>query len=384
MRRTTVLFFLLAGVVALLAANFWRLSNPPPPDPRLVDISVRSTLFAVPTPTAIRIEVTRMVTVTRVVEVVATATPISAPNAATPPAAPVTATTGLSTGLVMPASDVASASALRAMEATTVAAGDVAAGDAAAVDDVATTAAGAVEVVDPEPAALVSPAPVPVPSCPATSARGYESIPVDSPPIEHPDSIHGDLNLWQRGWSPVDAARSLVNIDGPADGDAPQLAGLFASSRLPEFVSTFQVFDWDWGCDVHGCRGALLTDREVLLLGLRTSAGESLSIPTRDSEIYGGGFRALVLYAEPQRITLGYTREDSVANGYTVHLENLCVDPGLVALYQANNAAGRSSLPALRNGETLGVAAQADLLVAVRDRGVFLDPRSRKDWWRGY
>ena len=33
------------------------------------------------------------------------------------------------------------------------------------------------------------------------------------------------------------------------------------------------------------------------------------------------------------------------------------------------------------NGERIGIAAGASLTIAVRDRGVFMDPRSRKDWW---
>jgi hypothetical protein len=92
----------------------------------------------------------------------------------------------------------------------------------------------------------------------------------------------------------------------------------------------------------------------------------------------------LVLYAESNRITLGYTREDSVANGYAVHLENVCVDPNLLALYQSSNATGRAFLPALREDEVLGTAGSGQVLVAVRDRGVFFDPRSRLDWWQGF
>jgi hypothetical protein len=64
-------------------------------------------------------------------------------------------------------------------------------------------------------------------------------------------------------------------------------------------------------------------------------------------------------------------------------LANICVDPNLLALYRSSNGAGRGYLPALRNEEVLGTAT-GSLLVAVRDRGVFLDPRSRKDWWRGF
>ena len=62
----------------------------------------------------------------------------------------------------------------------------------------------------------------------------------------------------------------------------------------------------------------------------------------------------MVLYAEASRITLVYTRADTAAFGYVIHLEGIQVDPALVALYEAQNAAGRSRLPALRNGEALG------------------------------
>jgi hypothetical protein len=96
----------------------------------------------------------------------------------------------------------------------------------------------------------------------------------------------------------------------------------------------------------------------------------------------------MVLYAEEQRITLNYTRRDTVANGYAVHLENICVDPNLLALYRAQvNAEGwraTGRLPALRNNQALGTALGSELKVAIRDRGAFMDPRSRKDWWQGY
>ena len=67
-----------------------------------------------------------------------------------------------------------------------------------------------------------------------------------------------------------------------------------------------------------------------------------------------------------------------------VHIEDVAVDPALLDLYNQLNAAGRAKLPALHNGETLGVATGATIKVAIRDSGSFLDPRSRKDWWIGY
>ncbi len=329
----------------------WRANTPPPPDPRLIDVSVRSTVFALPTQTPYVVVATQVVEVTRIVEVlvVATATrpPTSTPEASAP-LAPV--------ALSAPAESVPLAA-----EALVAAAPE--------------TAPESVQV-DQAPAAP--------PTCPVTSGRGYDSIPVDSAPISHPDSIHGDLNLALRGWQPASAPLEVANIDGPADGDPPQLATIFLGTRLPSFSSAYQVFDWNWGCSAHGCKGDLMTYRDVLLLGMATGVGEELSIPNRGAQIYGGGYKALVLYAEPNRITLGYTREDSVANGYAVHLENLCVDPNLLAQYQANNAAGRGQLPALRDNEVLGTAGAGEIRVAVRDRGVFLDPRSRKDWWHGY
>lgn len=195
--------------------------------------------------------------------------------------------------------------------------------------------------------------------------------------------LHADLRLALRGYEPVDAARTRIDKDGPVDSDPPQLRTLFARDAASSFGQTYQVYDWDWGCEEHGCRGALLQTPGVTLVALHAQSDETVFIPARGRPIYADGYKALVLYADATHLTLGYTREDSVANGYAVHLANFCVDPNLVALYVASDAAGRKLLPALREGEPIGVAALGDLLVAVRDRGTFLDPRSRLDWWQG-
>lgn len=223
--------------------------------------------------------------------------------------------------------------------------------------------------------------------CPTLSSASFSLIPVIPPPgLERPDYLHGDLNLAQRGYTPTAAPLNLIDYDGGFDPNAPQLAGLFEPDRFPGVSAAYRVNDWDWGCGEHGCPGDPITTWPVTLLGLPATPGQPVYIPERGPEIYGGGFRAVVLYAEEKRLTLGYTRDDSVAFGYAVHIEDVCVDPNLLSLYRAqNNAFGfRASgfLPALQNNQKLGVAFGSELKVAIRDRGAFMDPRSGKDWWR--
>ena len=217
--------------------------------------------------------------------------------------------------------------------------------------------------------------------CPIRSTARYHSIPVLPPPTDRPAAAHADLNLALRGYVATSAYLGLVDYNGTADPAAPKIPGMFSDGREPTFTATFRVRDWNWGCGGSGCVGDPLAYPGVTLLEMATARGEGIAIPSRSAEIYGGGYQAMVLYAEEQRITLKYTREDNVVQGYTVHLENLCVDPELLSLYRALDASGRRKLPALRNDEGLGTAAGNAIGVAVRDTGSFQDPRSRKDWW---
>lgn len=194
-----------------------------------------------------------------------------------------------------------------------------------------------------------------------------------------PPEAHADLNLSVRGYTVVNGFRGLVDYDGNTDGNAPQLWGLFADRRTPEIAHTYQVYDWDWGSN---SRADLIEDFEVTMVGFVVSEGEGLYTPDFGHEI-GDGYVALVLYADPHRITLKYTGEDNVIEGYTLHIEGLCVYASLLNLYDARQAAGRGALPALRPGQPIGYAPGREVGVAIRDRGAFLDPRSRKDWWQG-
>lgn len=235
----------------------------------------------------------------------------------------------------------------------------------------------------------VEQSPPPPPGCPTTSANTwYVAIPFTGARADRPDYLHADLNLSLRGYEPTSATLGLVDYSGSTDTDAPQLAGLFEPNAFPGISAVYRVYDWNWGCGGPGCRGPLLNDFSVTLAGLITTPDQPVYIPERSANIYQSVYKALVLYAEEKRITLKYTREDNVVSGYTVHLENVCVDPNLLALYRAQVDAGgwhvTGQLPALRHNQPLGTAFGAEIRAAIRDNGTFMDPRSRKDWWKGY
>jgi len=168
-------------------------------------------------------------------------------------------------------------------------------------------------------------------------------------------------------------------MSGPTDHRAPQLAGLFGDKRTPIVSGVYQAHNWNWG---NNSRGSTITDFEVTVAGFQVKPGEVIHAPKADYSI-GQGYAVLVLYAGKERITLKYTGEDSVVSGYTIHIDGVCVEPSLLALYEEKNKAGRGQLPALRAEQALGRARGNEIQVAIRDTGRFMDPRVRKDWWRG-
>ncbi len=226
-------------------------------------------------------------------------------------------------------------------------------------------------------------------ACQPIPGATYTAIYVPPPPTDRPAALHADLNLALRGDRPTTGYLGLVDYAGAFDPRAPQLPGLFADQRTGTFRALHQVYDWNWVCN---CRGSPLTTPSVTLVELATTPGETLHVPqsgyTIGSSLAWGDaptddYAVLVLYATANRLTLKYTRTDNVVHGYTLHLENLCVEPRLLALYEQWNTAGRGHLPALHAGQALGRARDGTVGVAIRDSGTFLDPRSRKDWWQG-
>ncbi len=188
-----------------------------------------------------------------------------------------------------------------------------------------------------------------------------------------------ELNIVARGFAPANVSLGLVDIEGPADAGAPQLYSLFADERTPVFSNAYQIHKWDWNCN---CRGELFAEPEATLISFAATPGEIIRVP-RSSYYIGNDFQALVLYADGGRVTFNYTRTGNPVRGYTIYLEGIAVDAGLIALYQQTNDAGRVELPALRAGQAIGRAQTGEIKLAIRDAGAFMDPRSRKDWWRG-
>jgi hypothetical protein len=215
------------------------------------------------------------------------------------------------------------------------------------------------------------------PCAPIPGVR-YGSLSIAGSVTDRPAAAHGDINLRLRTWVSVPrAVRGLIMIDGPTDDRAPRLNAMFTDDRIPAFAGVYAAQAWDWGCN---CARAPMTSPEVTLAGFVTRPGEVLEAPTSGYDI-GEGYLAMVLYAGADTLTLKLTREDNVVRGYTLHFAGLCVEPSLLSAYEAANRAGRRSLPAVRPNQPVGRALGAEVFVAVRDTGAWMDPRSRKDWW---
>jgi hypothetical protein len=252
-------------------------------------------------------------------------------------------------------------------------------GETAAVDAWQPAAAeiGATEVITWS-AYLPFVARVAADGCQPIPGEEYGTLDVPPPPTDRPAEEHADLNLALRSYEVTDAFLGLVDYGGAGDPKAPQLRGLFTNGRTPALTAVYQVYDWNWGCN---CRGSLLALWDVTLAGMGVAPGEMIHVPSSGYTI-GQGYEVLVLYASEERITLKYTLNDNVVSGYTLHVENVCVEPSLLALYETWKV-DRDRLPALKAGQAFGRAQSGEIGVAIRDAGTFMDPRSQKDWWQG-
>ncbi len=236
-------------------------------------------------------------------------------------------------------------------------------------------------------------------TCPTTSTNQYSggiAYQYDKDSPVRPAYNHADKNLELRGYTPntgSDFERELVDYEGAGEPVLPpQLATLFASDRVPTLTHFYRVHHWKWAAPPKpGTRGGPTTEFPATALGLQTTPGEPLHVPTSGYDI-GGGMEVIVLFADEDTVALRYTRDDSSApNGYTVHVDNICTDPNLLALYNSlDNPSGPRyeypnpsyDLPNLAEGQSFGTARSAEIVVAISDTGTFMDLRSCDEWWR--
>lgn len=157
------------------------------------------------------------------------------------------------------------------------------------------------------------------------------------------------------------------------DRQAPQLSTLVQGNTRPKIVETYQIAGTN--------RPNHDTPAKFANLVSFHTQGQPVVAPFARREI-GPNQAAIVLHADKNSLVLKYTGEDEIVTGYTFHMENIEVNPGLLAYYQDLNKKGRGQLPVVAPGQELGYAKNDALQVAIRDTGTFMDPRWLEDWWR--
>lgn len=235
-------------------------------------------------------------------------------------------------------------------------------------------------------------------TCPTTSSNSYDygiALQYDTDNPVRPAHLHADKNLALRSYSSTNPPlRELVDYGSDDPKQPPQFATLFQPHRVPPLVDFYRVHHWNWATSPDpGIPGDPITDYPATALGLQTAPGEILHVPESGYNIGGSPtMEVLILFADEDSVTLRYTREDSSAPaGYTVHIDNICTDPNLLALYNTlDDPTGpryqyRNSsynLPNLPAGKPFGTARSEDVVVAIADSGAFQDPRSCNEWWQ--
>jgi hypothetical protein len=193
---------------------------------------------------------------------------------------------------------------------------------------------------------------------------------------------HPDLNLDLRGFAPINGLPHYNSDTGPVDPHAPQLAGLFGADHpvngehLPAVRQLYRVNDWNWDESIprsqsKGTRGAPITSTEVTMLGFESTAGEAVYLPNSGYRVDQNGNQGQILYLDRSKgeITIAYNLSGTVAGGYTIHLRGVDFDSSL-----AEGGLVSSNVP-------LGHARGSELLVAMADRGTFMDIRHTNHWW---
>jgi hypothetical protein len=166
-------------------------------------------------------------------------------------------------------------------------------------------------------------------ACPASSDATFGLVPIDGAAYKDNriTDENADFRLSLIGYAPTDAQLALIDLPGSGDGGAPRLSGVFEPNRIPQFTRVYKRYDWNWDENAsppYGSRGGINNDDQapVAVIDFGASPGEKIYIPERSATIWSGDVVAMVIYAGPQELTLVYQRQESVGEGYLVHLAN--------------------------------------------------------------
>jgi hypothetical protein len=244
-----------------------------------------------------------------------------------------------------------------------------------------------------------TPTPTATAVCPATSSNQYatrNAVQADLDNPVRPAALHADKNIHLRGYvanTDPNLMRELVDY-GSDDGDrSPQLATMFSPVRVPGLRTFYRVYNWNWSPPPvgPGSRGEPISPPPVTALGLSTTPSEVLKTPNSYYNIGPDDISALVIYVDETSLTFNYHQSDSAgAQGYTIHVDGICTDPNLQALYNQLDNVNRNTyvgagyeypLPALRKNQAFGTARSPETVVVIRDTGSFMDTRSCNEWW---
>jgi hypothetical protein len=242
--------------------------------------------------------------------------------------------------------------------------------------------------------------------CPTTSDTVYTqgiAWQFDRDDPVRPAYNHAGKNIELPGYIPntdTNFYRELVDYGSDDPNQPPQFATFFNPFRVSDLNTFYRVYEWLYDPPPDpGTRGDPIDDYPITALGLATTPGEVLHVPVSAYDI-GGGMEVLVLFADEDTVALRYTREDSSgAPGYTLHIDNICTDPNLLALYntlddpngpryvyverQPGDPLTYSyDLPNLPAGYPIGTARSTEFVLAIVDTGAFQDPRSCNEWWQ--
>lgn len=192
-------------------------------------------------------------------------------------------------------------------------------------------------------------------------------------------SMHPDINIKLRGFNPENSsAQQLVDFRGSfgldIDPKSPNVNELFAGGGYRPIVNSYRVGNWE--------ADSWAEDPWLNATAFETTPNEPIYVPTSGYDI-GCGYEVMVLYVDDNSVFIKYTREDNAVAGYGIHILGITPNPALKTLYDQMNAAGRSSLPGLKERQEIGRAIGSAVLVSYRDTGAFLDSRSCVDHWPG-